>query len=148
MFDILHRGGIKAAPADVYQALTKLDRLSAWWTADTTGEASVGGTIHFRFGERGFFDMKVLELEPAKRVVWQVTDGPAEWIGTKVVWDLTPEGAGTTLRFKHQGWREQVDFMAHCSSKWASFLWSMKTLCETGKGSPYPNDVRISIDWD
>jgi hypothetical protein len=29
----------------------------------------------FRFGAGGF-DMKVLELQPAKRVLWQVVDGP------------------------------------------------------------------------
>ena len=105
--------------------------------------------VHFQFGDRGFFDMKVLELAPEQRVVWQVTDGPKEWIGTKVIWELTPEGAGsTTIRFKHQGWREQVDFMGHCSTKWATFLLSLKSLLETGSGRPFPNDVLISIDWD
>jgi hypothetical protein len=29
--------------------------------------------------------MKVLELQVAKRVLWQVVDGPKEWIGTTVV---------------------------------------------------------------
>lgn len=70
--------------------------------------------------------MKVLELEPEKRVVWEVVDGPKEWIGTKVIWDLSPEGTGTTIRFKQQGWQEPVDFMHHCSTKWASFLFSLK----------------------
>ena len=148
MFDILHRVGVKASPRDVYGALTTRGRLAGWWTGDTQGRTEAGGVIHFSFGERGFIDIKVLELEPAKRVVWEVTDGPAEWIGTKVIWDLTPEGAGTTIRFNHQGWREPVDFMGHCSTKWASFLMSLKSLLETGKGAPYPNDVRISVDWD
>lgn len=43
------------------------------------------GVIHFQFGERGCFDMNVLELQPAARVLWQVVDGPEEWIGTKVM---------------------------------------------------------------
>lgn len=75
----------------------------------------MGSVITFRFGDRGFFDMKVLELQPEKRVVWEVVGGPKEWIGTKVIWDLSPEGAGTTIRFKQQGWREQVDFMHHAA---------------------------------
>jgi uncharacterized protein YndB with AHSA1/START domain len=148
MFDIMHRVGIKAAPRDVYTAITARDRLAGWWTDDTRGQSEVGGVVHFQFGERGFFDMKVLELAPARRVVWEVTDGPKEWIGTRVIWDLAAEGAGTTIRFKHQGWREQVDFMGHCSTKWATFLFSLKALLESGKGAPFPNDVRISIDWD
>lgn len=149
MVDILHRVGINASPREVYRALTTRDRLADWWTNDTQGQAAeVGSVIHFRFGDRGFFDMKVLELDPEKRVVWEVTDGPKEWIGTRVIWDLSPEGAGTTIRFKQQGWREPVDFMYHCSTKWAIFLMSLKSLLETGKGRPHPNAVLISLDAD
>jgi uncharacterized protein YndB with AHSA1/START domain len=148
MFDILHRVGINASPGDVYRALTTLDRLADWWTLQTDGQPEAGGVIHFRFGDVGFFDMKVLELDPEKRVRWEVTAGPEEWIGTKVIWDLSPEGAGTTIRFKQQGWRQPVDFMHHCSTKWAIYLMSLKSLLETGKGAPYPNDVRISLDAD
>jgi hypothetical protein len=69
------------------------------------------GALQFRFSaagaEIGGFEMKVLELQPAKRVLWQVVEGPAEWIGT---------------------------------------LMSLKSLLETGKGSPNPNDAHISGD--
>lgn len=148
MFDILHRVGVHASPTSVYDALTRLDRLSEWWTGDTKGQTEIGGVIRFRFGDRGFFDMKVLELERPERVVWEVTDGPNEWIGTRVIFQLTPEGAGTTIRFKQQGWREPVDFMSHCTTKWATFLMSLKAMLESGKGRPYPDDVPISIDFD
>jgi hypothetical protein len=33
--------------------------------------------------------------------------------------------------FKHQGWKEPVEFMHHCSTKWAVFLLSLKSLLET-----------------
>ncbi len=148
MYSILHRVGVHAPPRDVYDALASRDRLAAWWTDDTRGVPQPGGIIHFRFGDRGFFDMKVLEQVPEKRVVWEVTDGPAEWIGTRVAWALSPEGTGTTIRFRHEGWREPVDFMAHCSTKWATFLMSLKSLVETGRGAPFPNDMLISVDCD
>lgn len=148
MFDIMHRLGVKASPRAVYDSLATCERLAGWWTSDTTGKEEVGGVIHFQFGGRGGFDMKVLELEPEKRVVWEVIQGPPDWVGTRVIWDLTPEGDGTTIRFKHQGWREQVDFMGHCSMKWGTFLMSLKQLHEAGKGAPFPNDVLISVDWD
>jgi uncharacterized protein YndB with AHSA1/START domain len=148
MADILHRVGINAAPRAVYDALATLDGLGAWWTSDTTGKTGIGDVIHFQFGDRGFFDMKVLELEAGKRVAWEVVDGPSEWIGTKVLWDLKPYEKGTTILFKHQGWRQPVEFMHHCSTKWATFLLSLKALLETGKGATFPNDVRVSIDAD
>jgi hypothetical protein len=36
--------------------------------------------------------------------------------------------------------------MHHCSTKWGSFLLSLKSLAETGTGQPAPRDVEIS-DW-
>ena len=142
MPDILHRVGIKASPKDVYDALATRKGLAAWWTNDTHGDTNIGGVIQFRFPAGGF-DMKVLELQPSARVLWQVVDGPAEWIGTKISWDLKQEDDYTIVMFKHQGWKEPVEFMHHCSTKWAIFLMSMKSLLETGRGSPAPNDVKI-----
>jgi uncharacterized protein YndB with AHSA1/START domain len=146
MADILHRVGATTTPDKVYDALTTLDGLAAWWTTDTTGDASPGGTIKFRFGEAGGFDMKVLDQRPGERVEWEVTDGPEEWIGTHVRFELKHEGEYTIVLFTHEGWREPVEFMAHCSTKWATFLMSLKQLVETGTGAPHPDDVRIS-DW-
>jgi uncharacterized protein YndB with AHSA1/START domain len=145
--DILHKVGIKSSPLnDVYKALTKVDGLSAWWTSDTQGESKVGGVLQFRF-HAGGFDMKVLELDPARQVLWQVVDGPEEWIGTKIRFELKQEGDWTIVLFKHQGWREPVEFMHHCSTKWAVFLLSLKSLLETGKGAPHPNDIKLD-SWE
>ena len=148
MPDILHRVAIKSSPNDTYRALTTLEGLAGWWTTDTQGNCNVGGVIQFRFGDRGFIDMKVLELDPAKRVLWQVVDGPPDWIGTKVSFELTQDDDFTIILFKHQGWKEPIEFMHHCSTKWALFLMSIKSLVETGKGAPYPNDIHISNKGD
>jgi uncharacterized protein YndB with AHSA1/START domain len=148
MPDILHRVGIKASSPDgTYKALTTCEGLSAWWTDNTKAENKVGGVLKFRFGKRGGFDMKVLELKSDQRVRWQVVDGPEEWIGTKVSFDLKQDGDYTIVLFKHQGWKEPVEFMHHCSTKWAIFLISLKSLLETGKGAPYPNDVKLD-NWN
>jgi uncharacterized protein YndB with AHSA1/START domain len=147
MADILHRVGIKSSsPDETYKALATREGLAAWWTNDTQGESKVDGVLQFRF-KAGGFDMKVLELQPAKRVLWQVVDGPEEWIGTKVSFDLKQEDGYTIVLFKHQGWKEPVEFMHHCSTKWAVFLLSLKSLVETGKGTPEPNDIKID-NWN
>lgn len=150
MVDILHRVGIKSSPAEVYKALTTREGLAAWWTSNTQGESKVGRVIQFRFSaggaEIGGFDMKVLELHPAELVLWQVVDGPAEWIGTNVSFELKRSGDHAIVLFKHQGWKEPVEFMHHCSTKWAIYLMSLKSLVETGKGAANPNDTHISGD--
>jgi hypothetical protein len=152
MTDILHRVGIKASPDEVYKALATRDGLAAWWTNDTQGESKVGGALKFRFSgpkgvEIGGFDMQVQQLDPARRVLWQVVDGPEEWIGTRISFDLKQEGDYSIVLFKHQDWKEPVEFMHHCSTKWALFLMSLKSLLETGAGAPSPNDVKID-NWN
>jgi len=149
MVDILHRVGITTPQQAVYEALTTTEKLSGWWTKDVRGSSARGDVLQFRFDgapEPGGFDMRVLEAEPADRVVWEVVEGPEEWIGTQVVWDLRTEGDYTIIMFAHRGWREPVEFMHHCSTKWATFLMSLKSLLETGSGAPAPEDERIS-DW-
>ncbi len=147
MPDILQKVGIKSSSLnDVYQALTTLDGLAAWWTSDTQGEGKLGGVLQFRFGGGGF-DMEVLELRPAKHVLWQVVDGPEEWIDTKISFDLDQRGEWTIVLFKHEGWKEPVEFMHHCSTKWGVFLLSLKSLLETGKGAPWPNEIKLD-SWE
>jgi uncharacterized protein YndB with AHSA1/START domain len=144
--DILHRIGVEhASPEQVYDALTTLDGLSGWWAEKTTGKTDVGGVIEFRFGPGGI-DMEVAQLDPGRSVRWNVAAWPDEWIGTTVQFDLRQEGDYTIVLFKHEGWREPVEFMHHCSTKWATYLVSLKQLVETGSGAPDPRDLRIS-DW-
>jgi hypothetical protein len=79
-------------------------------------------------------------------VIWQVVDGPQEGMGTQVRFDLKQEDGFTLVLFRHEGWSEPVEFMYHCSTKWATFLMSLKQLLESGKGDRAPQDVQIS-DW-
>ena len=149
MVDILHRVGATASLDEVYAALTTIPGLSGWWTEDTTGDGAPGGVIQFRFAGApapGGFDMKVLQTQPRELVLWEVVSGPEEWIGTQVRFELKREDDYTIILFSHLGWTMPVEFMHHCSTKWATFLMSLKQFVETGKGEPAPNDVRVS-NW-
>lgn len=152
MVDIVHRIGIQASPAEVYEALATVRGLAGWWTTATSGDADEGGLVTFRFhdpdgAEVGRFAMRVAELVPDRHVRWRVEDGPAEWVGTEVSFALAQQDAWTIVRFAHRDWREEVEFTAHCSMKWATFLLSLRELVETGVGRPSPNDLKID-DWN
>jgi uncharacterized protein YndB with AHSA1/START domain len=152
MADIIHRVGIKASPAEVYAALATVEGIGGWWTKDTTGTSKPGGTVDVRFltpqgKEIGGMTMDVVALEPNRKVHWHFRKGPDEWIGTDVIFDLTQDGDFTVVLFGHRNWREPVEFMAHCSMKWAIFMLSLRELVETGRGSPAPNDIKID-NWN
>jgi uncharacterized protein YndB with AHSA1/START domain len=152
MVDIIHRIGIKAPISRVYAALSTIEGLAGWWTKETTGTSKTGGTIEFRFRDpngniMGAMDMEVLALDANKNVRWRCQSGPKEWIGTDVTFDMTQDGDYTIVLFGHKNWREAVEFTAHCSMKWATFLLSLRDLVETGKGKPAPDDIKID-NWN
>ncbi len=153
MVDIIHRIGIKASPAKVYGAAATVEGVAGWWTRETTGESRVGGVMTVRFrdhgarAEKGSVDLEVVKLDPGKEVQWRVRAGPPEWVGTDITFSLVQDGDSTTLVFGHRNWREAVEFTAHCSMKWATFLLSLRELVETGKGAPSPDDLKID-NWN
>ncbi len=152
MTDIVHRIGIKAPAAKVYAAVSTTEGVAGWWTRDTTGTATIGGSVTSRFltkdgTELGRMDLQMARLEPDREVRWRFTDGPPEWIGTDATFELTQDGDMTILIFGHRNWKEPGEFMAHCSMKWAVFLMSLRELIETGRGRPAPDDVKID-NWN
>jgi uncharacterized protein YndB with AHSA1/START domain len=145
MYDIKHRVGVEAPPSTVYEHVATIGGLQRWWTTDTRGSSAVGDEISFHFGGPDrFMTMEVVELDPDHRVVWRCVDGPAEWFDTKILFELRDVDGETILNFTHAGWREPVEFMGHCSSKWGSYLLSMKQALESDAGRPFPHDVKMS----
>jgi uncharacterized protein YndB with AHSA1/START domain len=144
MADICHRVGIAAPQARVYEALTTTEGLAGWWTRDVKGDPSVGGMLQFFFGgaEPGAV-MEVVALDPS-RVEWRCVQGADEWVGTRLTFDLKHAEDETVVLFTHANWREPVEFMYHCSAKWAYFLFGLKAGLEGGVATPYPNDMKIS----
>ncbi|TGN18141.1 SRPBCC family protein [Leptospira idonii] len=151
MNGIYHKLGIRTGAEKVIQALTTKEGLSGWWTKQVTGTfnkgaSSAGETIRFDFGLAGF-EMKVLEATK-DRVLWECISGPEDWIGSHIDFTLkqgnAPDGTALTLiLFRHQDWKNETEFTAHCSTKWVIFLLSLRDLLETGKGKPAPDDIKI-----
>ncbi len=100
-------------------------------------EKVYGAVLKFRFGSRYYNEMKVLKLEENKYVEWESIIGADEWIGTKISFDIETDGGKTNLRFSHRSWKEKTDFFAQCNYHWGHYMKSIKSLCETGKGTPY-----------
>jgi uncharacterized protein YndB with AHSA1/START domain len=139
---IRHRVGIEAPKDQVLAKLTTIDGLATWWTRDVAGDPSVGGDLQFFFGPDRGVGMEVVEATD-DRVAWRGASGPDEWVGGVFTFDLEQTGDETVLKFT-QSWREPIDFMFHCSTKWAFFLLGLKASLEGGKGTPYPGELQIS----
>ena len=144
MPDILHRVTIKSpSPGETYKALTTPEGLAGWWTTNT----ELGGdAIHFRFGENENIDMKVLDQDPDRRVALASGRRPT---GLDRHQGRLGPSAGRRLDGRLVQARglaaSPCEFMHACTTKWGLFLMSLKSLVETGKGAPWPNDVKVQI---
>jgi uncharacterized protein YndB with AHSA1/START domain len=152
MVDIIHRIGIKAPVAQVFSAITTLEGLANWWTEDVSGDAGVGGKIEFCFLTKtgdllGKMVMEVQDLGENKDVRWRCVEGPEEWVGTDITFQLSEQDGQIIVLFGHRNWREAVEATYHCSMKWATFLLSLREYVETGTGKPSPHDLKID-NWN
>ena len=161
MPDIRHTLLIGAPAEKIYSAITTQEGLSAWWTPDTNAKPERDSVARFAFGPSYFKEMKITELKPSRQVKWICIEGAEEWIGTSISFELYPgdkeallnshpeakdqiqqqkkSDKGTLLIFHHDDWKEYTPMFAECNYTWGQFLKSLKLLCETGTGRPWPN---------
>ncbi len=63
-----------------------------------------------------------------------------------VTFELKPKKNETIVLFAHANWKKPDEFMHHCSTKWATFLLSLRDWIERGEGRPAPYDLKIGVD--
>jgi uncharacterized protein YndB with AHSA1/START domain len=140
MPDILHRVGIAAEQMRIFEALTTVEGIRNWWAEATDGDAAEGGAFQFRRNR-----LHVIHADPSL-VTWRYS-GPVEhWVGTEITFRLEWRDGQTVVLFKHADWREPVEFMHHCSTKWTTFLLSLKDYVERGEGRPEPRDTKVAVN--
>jgi hypothetical protein len=139
MPDILHRVGVAAEPKHVFEALSTINGIRGWWDERVQGDAGEGKSFAVAGGR-----MDVVESDPSL-VRWRYSGPATDWVGTEVQFQLVWRDEQTFVLFMHADWRGPNEFMRHCSTKWATFLLSLKGLVEGGEGRPTPRDLPISV---
>lgn len=144
---------IDANPAAVYAALTTTPGMQAWWTADCEVSDEVGGPIRLHFGNTRKA-MRIEQLTPQRTVRWRCVAAHIdaaqlqrrdEWVGTELLFELSPQGAGQTrLDFSHFGLLPSLECYAMCRRGWHDFLSSLQSSLETGKGTPFALPAAIA----
>ena len=155
---------IGASVEKVYHAITSQEGLSGWWTPGVEAKAIVNSIARFPFGDEYFKKMEITELKPFESVKWNCLNGDDEWVGTSLSFELLgseaqalsnshPEVRGqleqqantevTLLIFQHNNWKKETLMFAECSYTWGQFLCSLKLLCESGKGRPWPHQHQV-----
>ena len=130
------------SPQEVWDAVCVVP---GWWAPDFRGASkALNDEFEARFGDVHYSKQRVVELEPAKRIVWLVTDSrlsfledEREWNGTRIVFDISEADGYTQLRLTHEGLQPQVECYDACTDAWSRYLeFSLQRLLDTGKGQP------------
>lgn len=139
---------LNAAPMQVYEALATERGIKGWWTPDCEVGGSIGEKAVFRFGDMVDV-MRIDALEPGREVRWHVLEqrnhladvmaGNSEWVGTDIVFRLSPSGdGGTNLHFRHDGLTPDLACYRICDDGWNHFMTtSLPGLLDNGEGRPF-----------
>jgi len=97
---------IAKSPDDVFNPVIDV---SKWWPEQFEGESlKLNSEFIFSSGETHYSKNKIVEFVPNKKVVWLVTESIRttdnfDWTGTKFIFELTPKGLNTLLKFTYDG---------------------------------------------
>jgi uncharacterized protein YndB with AHSA1/START domain len=135
---------VKASPDALFDALTTLTGLAAWWNP-AAGSGETGGELRFVMNAPEPLVMHVDEATRPTSVRWSVTDCPflPDWIGTRPTFTITRvdrydhSGETSELDFHHQGLSEDLECIDMCTRSWDHYMASLRDYLEAGHGSPY-----------
>ncbi len=130
---------VKAPPEALFDAITSVSGLAAWWNP-VTGSGVAGGELKFFMNSP---EPLVIHVDQATRptsVRWTVADCPflPDWVGTRPTFTITPvEGDASELHFRHHGLTQELDCIETCTLRWNHYLVSLRDYLEVGRGSPF-----------
>ena len=67
------------------------------------------------------------------------------WKGSELLFELEQSDEQVFLTLTHENDDASEDEFLYFSTKWPVYLLSLKSLVETGKGRPYPHDIKIHV---
>ena len=137
MAGILQDFPIQAPPGRIFAALATPEGLNHWWTLTCSGHPAEGEVYELGFGPEYAWRAVVSRCEPDRAFQLELAHAMPDWLGTRVGWELEPQGELTWVRFHHTGWAEVTEhyrITAHC---WALYLRLLRRYCEHGETVPY-----------
>jgi hypothetical protein len=138
---------VEQTPEEVFVAV---NNVRAWWSGNVEGETdALDAEFTYRYQDVHYTKQKITEFVPDKKVVWHIEEAflnftaePDEWVGTDIIFEITPQGDGTELRFSHRGLVPEFECYEACSSAWGFYVnGSLKRLITTGEGDPNPDET-------
>lgn len=133
------------APVTSKEALDKISRVSEWWASNFEGKSrDLNDVFTVRFKGGDMYKVKLIELIPDKKIVWQVIESSqawvanvTEWTGTKIVWEVSSQKDSTRIDMTHLGLTPKLECYGTCEKGWDYLLQkSLSRFLKENKGLP------------
>ena len=137
---------VDQTPQEVFDAI---NNVRGWWSEEVEGGTEkLNDEFLYHYKDVHISKMKIVELDPRKKIVWLVMDNhfsftkdKSEWKGTKIIFDISEKDGKTQLRFTHQGLVPAYECYEVCEDAWSNYIKnSLRSLIVTGKGQPNPKE--------
>jgi len=145
MAEVRHRVGIDGAIDKIFSMLTTNEGFSGWWASSAAITAQTGGRAELGFSGLTVLSFEYLEIRANAKVALRCIKGPPPWQGSELVFELEQAADQVFVTLSHQNRAASDEDFLYFSTKWPCYLLSLKALLETGKGRPYPDDIKIHI---
>jgi hypothetical protein len=137
---------VDQTPQEVFKAV---NNVRGWWSENIDGNTDkLNSVFLYHYKDVHTCKIKITELVPGKKVIWQVLENhfnfindDAEWKGDEIVFDINKKGKQTQLQFTQIGLTPADECYNVCYDAWTGFITnSLDKLITTGKGEPTPKD--------
>ena len=132
---------IMARPEIVFQYFVDPERLARWIGPAVELDVRPGGAIRMMVSGKHLSGGEFVEIDPPRRLVytmgWDEPNHPIPPGSTRVEIDLTPDGDGTLLQFKHLGL--PADAIADHDGGWGHYLDRLAIVATGGDPGPDAN---------
>jgi hypothetical protein len=137
---------VDQTPQEVFDAV---NNVRGWWSEEIEGSTDkLNDVFTYHYEDVHRCTMKLIEVIPAKKVVWLVldnyfkfTEDKSEWTGNHIVFDISEKDGKTQLRMTQIGLVPDYECFDICRDSWTNYIQhSLRNLVTTGKGSPNGKD--------
>ena len=126
------------------KAFAAINNIRGWWSEDIEGNTDKLDDEFMYRDKHLRAKMKIIELIPGKKVVWNVLESQmddiedgTEWNDTKLIFEVKRKDDKTKIQFTHLGLVSDLDCYTVCSKAWDFyFKSSLQRLITTNKGEP------------
>jgi hypothetical protein len=137
------------------QAFDAINDVRGWWSGEIAGPtAQLGDEFTYRYKDLHYSKHKLVEVIPEKKIVWLITGSGInfvadknEWLGTKIIFDISKKDGKTQIRFTHEGLVPEQECFGACSNAWTGYIvGSLRNFIENGPAKNFTVSFTVEAE--